>query len=314
MTPAPTQRRGWQHLVHSARRARRRAAAFAGLAWLRLQFAVLQRVAPAAADRKALDVWCTLPPGAHRRHDHRPYPGDVVRLEVSGGRTISVEMWGEGPVVYLMHGWGGWRGQLGALVAPLVAAGHRVVAVDAPGHGDADDGMLGPRRGTVMEMIEALGAAGRAFGPAAAVVGHSLGTTVVARAVRNGLPAERLVLISPNPAFADLLTVFGRTLGLSGRTTAHLQGALEDITEQSIDEFDLIPMGASGDMPDTLVIHDRADAEAPHTVGVALVASWPNARLVSSDGLGHYRILRAPGTVEAAIVHITGVPAAPESA
>lgn len=307
---APTRRPGWQRRL---RRTRRRAAALAGLLWLRGTFAVLQVVAPAAADRKALDVWCTLPPGAHRRHDHRPHPGDVRRLEVSGGRQITVEVWGAGPVVYLMHGWGGWRGQLGALVAPLVEAGHQVVAIDAPGHGDADHGMLGPRRGTVMEMIEALEVAGRELGPAAAVVGHSLGTTVVARAVRGGLRAERLVLLSPNPAFADLLGIFARTLGLNRRTTAHLQGALEDITRQSIDDFDLVPMGADGSMPDTLVIHDTGDREAPHAVGAALVAQWPNARLVTTTGLGHYRILRAPQTVAAAVGHITGVPA-PEPA
>jgi len=302
---APAPRRRWRKRL---RRARRRAAAVLGLLWLRVTFAVLQVVSPAAADRKALDVWCTLPPGAHRRHDHRPHPGEVRRLEVSGGRSITVEVWGAGPVVYLMHGWGGWRGQLGALVAPLVDAGYQVVAVDAPGHGDADHGMLGPRRGTVMEMIEALEVAGRAMGPAAAVVGHSLGTTVVARAVRQGMPAERLVLLSPNPAFAELLGIFSRTLGLNSRTTAHLQGALEDITAQSIDDFDLVPMGADGAMPDTLVIHDRHDAESPHAVGVALADTWPNARLVSTSGLGHYRILRAPQTVAAAVAHVTGVP------
>lgn len=307
---APTRPAG---LGRRLRRTRRRAAALAGLLWLRGTFSVLQVVAPAAADRKALDVWCTLPPGAHRRHDHRPHPGEVRRLEVSGGRQITVEVWGAGPVVYLMHGWGGWRGQLGALVAPLVEAGHQVVAIDAPGHGDADHGMLGPRRGTVMEMIEALEVAGRELGPAAAVVGHSLGTTVVARAVRGGLRAERLVLLSPNPAFAELLGIFARTLGLNPRTTGHLQAALEDITRQSIDDFDLVPMGADGTMPDTLVIHDTGDREAPHAVGAALVARWPNARLVTTTGLGHYRILRAPQTVAAAVGHITGV-VAPEPA
>ena len=127
------------------RRLRRRVAAYAGLAWLRTVFGVLQVVAPDAADRKALDVWCTLPPGARRRaHDHRPGGGEVVRLATARGGDAVAEVWGEGPVVLLVHGWGGWRGQLGRFVAPLVDAGHRVVAVDAPGHGDAGAGFMGP--------------------------------------------------------------------------------------------------------------------------------------------------------------------------
>jgi pimeloyl-ACP methyl ester carboxylesterase len=208
--------------------------------------------------------------------------------------------------VYLMHGWGGWRGHLGALVGPLVDAGYRVIAVDAPGHGDAEPGFMGPRRGAVTEMIEALEAAGREYGPASAVVGHSLGTMVAARTVRAGLTAERLVLISPNPPFAELLAHFATVLRLNPATTAHLRGALEGITDCSIDEFDLTTMGADGSMPDTLVLHDHDDAESPHAVGAAIAATWPNARLVSSSGLGHYRILRAQRTVTAAVAHITG--------
>ena len=142
------------------RRSRRRLLVGARLTWLRVSLKVLETVAPAAADRRALGLWCDLPPGSGLRRDFRPYPGDVVRLPVPRGGEVVAEVWGEGPVVYLMHGWGGWRGQLGAFVEPLVATGHRLVAVDAPSHGDSDPGFMGRRRGTVMELMEALDAAG----------------------------------------------------------------------------------------------------------------------------------------------------------
>ncbi len=296
-------RPGWRRRLN---RTRRRATAAVGLVTLRTTFGVLQRVSPAAAERKAVDVWCTLPPGAAHRHDHRPGPGSVERVTVAGGRTIVVESWGapDAPAVYLVHGWGGWRGHLGALVQPLVDEGFRPVAIDAPGHGDADDGMFGPRRGTVMEMIAALEAAVAAFGPAAGVVAHSLGTTVAARALRDGLAADRLVLLAPNPAFGDLVTQLARTLRLNARTTASLRRALEEITERPIDDFDLVPMGADGTLPATLVVHDRDDQEAPHAVGAALAATWPRTRLVTTEGLGHYRVLRSPEAVDAAVAHV----------
>ncbi|WP_455604653.1 alpha/beta hydrolase, partial [Cellulosimicrobium funkei] len=95
-------------------------------------------------------------------------------------------------VVYLAHGWGGRRGQLGAFVEPLRAAGHRVVAFDAPSHGDSGPGRLGPRRSTMPELADALAAVVREHGEATAVVAHSLGTATTVLAVREGLPAGRL--------------------------------------------------------------------------------------------------------------------------
>jgi pimeloyl-ACP methyl ester carboxylesterase len=233
-----------------------------------------------------------------------------VRLDVPRGGTVAVEVWGKGPVVYLMHGWGGWRGQLGAFVEPLLAAGHRVVAVDAPGHGDADPGFMGAGKGTFVEFVEALDAAGREFGPAAGIIGHSLGSMVAAHVVRDGLPADRLVLIAPNHSFAEIVDQFTHALGLSARTRQQLVRALEEITIRPLGEFDLEPLGADGTMPATLVMHDRDDKETPYRVGESVAASWPNARLVTSEGLGHQRILTAPGTVTTAVGHIAGrVPA-----
>src|SRR5665647_3448611 len=194
---------------------------------------------------------------------------------------------------------------LGAFVEPLVATGHRLVAVDAPSHGDSDPGFMGRRRGTVMELMEALDAAGQQFGPAAGVIAHSLGCTVAAQVVRNSLPAECLVLIAPNHGFGEVVEQFSATLRLNPRTRDHLRASLEAITRKPIEEFDLEPLGADGSMPDTLVLHDRADKETPYRVGEGLAAAWPYARLVTTVGLGHQRILADAGTVAAAVGHIT---------
>ena len=42
-----------------------------------------------------------------------------------------------------------------------------------------------------------------------------------------------------------------------------------------------------------LVIHDRGDGIVPWTQGAALARAWPGARLLSTDGLGHGRILES---------------------
>ena len=295
MSPTPTQR---------LRRARRRASAAARLLALRTELAVLARVAPERADRRALDLWCTLPAVARRR-DARPGPGDLVRVPVPRGGTAVTEVWGVGPVVYLMHGWGGWRGQLGAFVAPLVAAGHRVVAVDAPSHGDSDAGFFGPGRGTVMEFIEALEAAVAQHGPAAGVVAHSMGTVAAAQAVADGLAVERLVLLAPSHPFAEVLDEFARLLRLRPATREHLAAALEEVAGRPMAAFDLESIAHRHPMPPTLVVHDRDDRQTPFRVGESVAATWPDARLVATSGLGHHRVLGSRVAVTAAVEHLT---------
>lgn len=311
MSASPTLRR-------RLRRARRRAVASAQLAAVRAHLRLLERVAPAAADRRAQDLWCTLPPVARRR-DLRPEGGQVHRVPVPRGGTAAVEVWGEGPTVYLMHGWGGWRGQLGAFVAPLVETGHRVIALDAPGHGDSDPGFLGRGRGTVMEFIEALEATIDQFGPPTGMVAHSMGCTVVGQVLAAGTRTERLVLVAPNHEFSEIVVQFASHLRLGDRTRDHLRAALEEITGQPLAAFDLEPLGSpgriDGGVPPTLVVHDRDDAETPYRVATGLVAAFPDARLVTTEGLGHHRVLAAPTTVEAALGHLTerAVPAVSRS-
>jgi pimeloyl-ACP methyl ester carboxylesterase len=292
-------------LRRRARRWQRRVAAAAGLVWLRVSFAVLQVFAPSAADRRALDLWCTLPPGAQRRRDLRPGRGEVLRLDAPRGGDVVAEAWGTGPVVLLVHGWGGWRGQLGAFVTPLVEAGYRVVALDAPSHGDAAPGALGPGRGMLPEIVDALEVAHDAFGPVAGVVAHSLGCTATGLALRGRLSAERVALVAPSSGIATVLDHFSRALRLSPRTVAHLRAALEDIVAESIDGLDLVELG-DGPVPETLVVHDRADKEVPYAVGVAVAEAWPGARLVTTEGLGHHRLLAAPPVVDAVVAHVAG--------
>ena len=46
-----------------------------------------------------------------------------------------------------------------------------------------------------------------------------------------------------------------------------------------------------------LVVHDSDDMEVPWTNGADVAAAWPGAELVTTQGLGHRRILRDAGIV-----------------
>ncbi|SDU81290.1 alpha/beta fold hydrolase [Jiangella alkaliphila] len=272
---------------------------------IRVAFRTLDRVAPGIGARWAARLWCTLPNTGGRRRDERPRPGDASTLTLPDGRVVAVESWGFGPPVYLMHGWGGWRGQLGAFVQPLVDAGRRVVAVDAPSHGESGPGRLGRGKATGVEFAEALTAAAGKHGKPAAVVAHSLGAAATAVAVLDGLPAAKLVLVAPSTKLSDGLAAFQRTVGFGERTRTRMLALLERKAGRPLADFDVTGLGRRTELPPTLVVHDRKDKEVPYDDGAELAATWPEAELASTDGLGHQRILRDPDVIRLVVDYVT---------
>jgi pimeloyl-ACP methyl ester carboxylesterase len=269
-------------------------------------FALLERIAPAAGAHWAEALWFTVPNG-HGRHDRQASPGRPFQVLV-GGRAVAGEVWGERPpggspepadlaTVYLVHGWGGWRGQLDALVAPLTEAGYRVVAFDAPSHGDSDPGPEGPGRSSVLELAAALAAVAAAHGPAAAVVAHSLGATATAFAMRDGLAADRAVFVSPMADPLPYTRAFAGRLGFGERIRVRMVGRIERRVGMPMSAFAVPALAGRVATPPLLLVHDRQDSETGWSDSAAIARAWPAARLVTTSGLGHRRILRDPAVV-----------------
>ena len=277
-------------------------------------FALLERAAPAIGARWAERLWFTVP-RAPGHHDRQADPGRPFQVQVDG-RAVAGEVWdghpaapGDAPAVYLVHGWGGWRWQLDPFVGPLVDAGFRVVAFDAPSHGGSDPGPEGPGRSTILEFAGALAAVVAAHGPAHAVVAHSLGATATAYAIRQGLPVGRLVLVSPMADPVPYTRAFAARLGFGERVRTRLVARLERRVGMPMSDFDVPTMAHQAATPPLLLVHDRLDAETGWSDSAAIARSWPDARLVTTTGLGHRRILRAPAVVAEVAAFVAGQPA-----
>ena len=216
--------------------------------------------------------------------------------------SIVTEAWGEGPAVYLLHGWGGDRTSWRRFVGPLTRAGFRAVTLDAPGHGDSGPGAYGPGRTLLPEMITALRTAAGHHGPAHAVVAHSMGGLAAAVACLDGLPAARLVLIAPMPDVPSAIQVFAEAAGAGERIQARMPRALERLVQVPLSHFDAVQRSAEQEtLPAALVIHDGGDRRVPFGLGARLAAAWPSARLHVTHGLGHHRILHDEGVIAASV-------------
>jgi pimeloyl-ACP methyl ester carboxylesterase len=235
---------------------------------IRLAVGALDRVAPELVARGALRLWCT----PTRAKTPAAIPGGTP---FRTGPIVG-QVWGDGPTVYLVHGWGGHRGQLRSLVEPLVAAGLRVVAYDAPSHGDSGPGALGRRRTTLPEMMSALGTVIAGHGPARAVVGHSMGAAASALAVLDGTPTERLVLVTPLADPSTYTVGFAHTLGFSERTRHRFVVRMEALAGRPLTQLDHRveperdqrrrrgdPPGREGDERLDHVVRDRQGDDPP---------------------------------------------------
>jgi len=265
---------------------------------LRAVAAGVARVSPAAA-AALLEL-------LFRRVGRHPVP-ERERAWLAGAERSSVELggvrlpvwsWGDGPPVLLVHGWEGRGSQMGAFAGPLAAAGLRAIAYDAPGHGETPG-----RLSSMPALIDAVGAVAAAAGPLAGVVAHSAGAAATAVALRRGLFAaepEAAVFVAPGADPGRFLGVAAGWLGLPPEIARRTQRRIEGRFGIRFEDLRTPSFAAELGRP-LLVVHDRGDREVPWEEGSRIAAAWPGARLVTTRGLGHRRILRDPEVVERAV-------------
>lgn len=213
------------------------------------------------------------------------------------GRHLATWRWGsaEAPAVLLAHGWGGRATQMKRFVFHLAAAGYRVIAYDQPAHGLSEGRLSG-----LPDFADAMLAVARHHGDVQAVIAHSLGGPAAAIAITRGLPAARVVLVSPPSDLVGYSRRFARWFAIPERVRRAMQAAIEERFGVRWADLEIARL-APHLRAEALVIHDRHDTQVPWQQGAALARHWPGARLMSTQGLGHGRILEDDAVARAAV-------------
>ncbi|TDV53797.1 alpha/beta fold hydrolase [Actinophytocola oryzae] len=269
----------------------------------RAAFGTLERLAPGLGARWAADLWLTVP--RYRGRARRDLPPGTAFTATVRSRQVRGTVWGTGPTVYLVHGWGGAGVQLLSFVNPLVASGHKVVAFDSLSHGTSDPGELGPRRATIPEMTRALTAVVKEHGQPHAVVAHSAGALATFYALRGGLRPDRLIFLAPMVQPTELTKLFAATLGFGERIRTGMTKGVERRANALWSDFDVPTQVTRIAPPPLLTVHDPTDREIAYANSLALVETWPDTELVTVEGVGHWRILRDSGVVTRAVDYVT---------
>jgi pimeloyl-ACP methyl ester carboxylesterase len=270
--------------------------------WIvRTAFRTVGNVAPGVAARWAEAIFCR-PPRHEARVQDDAFLATGQRFSLASDEgTLAAWTWGTGPTILLVHGWGSRAGRFSVLAPALVAAGFRVVAHDGPGHGESS-GLLA----SLPQFAHAVRAVAGALGPVSGIIGHSLGGAAVALAIRQGLSAERAVLLAA-PADVEVFSHrFAQRLAIPPAARLVMQRNLEERFGFRWPDINVARLAAGMQVPG-LVIHDASDAEVPLADGQAIARAWPGAELVTTMGLGHRGVLR-DGEVVRRVVEFIGAP------
>lgn len=268
---------------------------------IRMGFLIGSRVAPAVTVRRAAELFCT-PVSTSRPAPDALRAAKPGEIEVDGERLVTWT-WGRPesePYILFAHGWASHGLRLAAWLPALREAGFAVVSVDQFGHGRSPG-----RRATLPGFVRVLSELGRRQGPAAAVIGHSLGGIAATLAVARGLDVGRVVLVAPAADPVDAAHRFARTVGLA----QHLCKRMFALFEARLG-IGFYEQQAHRAVPHigrpALVIHDLEDRDVPWSEGECYARHWPGARLLSTRGLGHRRILDDPAVIAAGVAFLRG--------
>jgi pimeloyl-ACP methyl ester carboxylesterase len=239
-----------------------------------------------------------------------------ARAEKAPTPRLAYTATGVGPPLVLLHGLSG-SGRWWGRNAPVFAASFRTYAVDLPGFGESRRVRWSRLDDIADELAAWFGDKGL---PVASVAGHSLGAAVAARlAARHPWRVDKLILVNaairPRGVRANVRP--GDLVRLMTRRTA--QDYVPFLTQDALRSHPLSFLAASRDAlqsdwePDltrivapTLVVWGERDPITPLALGHRIVATIPDARLVTLPDAGHSPMWEDPETFNAAVLRFLG--------
>jgi pimeloyl-ACP methyl ester carboxylesterase len=271
---------------------------------LRTALRTLEKCFPALAAQVGYQLLARPPRVAERDWQAAIRQCAKLTFVEASGKRIAIYTWGADsrPTVLMVHGWGGRATHMGHMIAPLVEAGFRVVAFDAPAHGAST--------GKTTDLIEFAGAVARVMkytGPIHTLISHSFGAAMAMMAVRDwNVSAERYVLISAFDHCNWFCKAFGEFTGLSQTIIARMKTMMVERYNDRLDwdSLSVTDMLRATRQP-ALLIHDEDDREIPFHHSVRMLRGAPNADLHVTQGLGHHRLLGNRGVI-ARVVSFVG--------
>ena len=253
-------------------------------------FRLVLKILPASLAFPLIRFLAAIIPRPAIRSNEQVAMDSATKIYFGDNRQNVAWSWGAGPLVILVHGWGGRAAQLAPIAQHIASLGYRAVAVEITGHGSS------PQHNTRWEyFFRDIASVSAAFDEQVyAYVGHSAGAlTMMAARVLKGIHAQRYICIcapsypfpaiqflqqklNPKPAVVEAYKQY--IAADFGVTWAELQGG----SSYQDDGAELLLCYG---MEDRIVSPDEGDK---------MQKLYPNSELHKISAYGHMQIFSSP--------------------
>jgi pimeloyl-ACP methyl ester carboxylesterase len=219
-------------------------------------------------------------------------------------KSIPVYLWGQGPLVVMMHGWSGSGVQFRRLIPGLVAGGYQVAVFDAPAHGG------NPGKYThLIEFVDSLLAIQQQIGPVDTVLAHSFGGMAAVVAAQRGLSVQQMVLFGPHLDVQEMYQSYSDLLNLNTKLSNRFRDKIgqkmanifevDDVWTLLTPEILLAQIEYQG-----LLIYDKDDEEISQDQFKKIAQHWKGCQTLETKGLGHHHILKDETVIESVLTFL----------
>ncbi len=216
----------------------------------------------------------------------------------SGDDMLTGYKWGQGPTIVFVHGWAGRGIQFHSHFQSFIDTGYSIITFDQAGHGNSvgRDSNYFKFSNAVYDLMHQYKEI-----DVSAIVAHSLGASAVINYLWRRKKSKnkdskatkeiKLAFIAPALSLIETLNNAFITYGVPLRILNSLLCDIEKKTGHIFQEEnpkDLIQTIGS----DILILHDTKDRAVSYEESWKASLLQNNIRLISTQGLGHIRILR----------------------
>ncbi len=214
------------------------------------------------------------------------------------GFNIKWYEWGVGDKeVLLIHGWEGQAGNFADVIEKLLKKNYKVYAFDGPSHGFSSKGKT-----SLFEFTELVATFIRKF-QVRTLISHSFGgvATTYSLFQNPDLQIEKYLLFTTPDRFIERINDLSSAIGITDKVKETLINRLNRETNQDVYDLNVSDFVKQINVQKAMIVHDRDDRIIPVERARNVHQQWPKAKFVEVVGTGHFRILRDPAVLGAAI-------------
>lgn len=209
-----------------------------------------------------------------------------------------------GELVILVHGWDSNAGSMSMIAHAMARQGKRVISFNLPGHA------FSPSRYTnLVECKEAFLAVVDFLDPRKpfSVVAHSFGSAVTVYSLSKGnYSIDKLVLLTNPNKIETIFRDFKDIIGLGDRAYKRLLRLSLEKLGEPLSKLSVQENLKKIDYQGLLLIHDRLDKVLPYKHSVEVNSEIEDAKLITLEGVGHYKMLWNPEVIDRTVGFVNG--------